>query len=335
MPLLQASLWIPCNGMMGGAFSFQSLRQSWRHGPGITPLIDARFWGSATTAALLTTLATAVQAQDLGAGVNFDATDVVEDTIEDIEEDIQDDFDRDLDPFGNEGRELGFQGSFALRATATSGNSDTSTVGIGTRLGYFDGLNGNELNLAYTRSDDGNSGDDVEENLFFGYDYTRELGRDIYGFAQGVAIYDQTETDPNGEDEDDAAFRSDVFAGAGLGYRISNTDRFQWSVQAGAGYRWYEPYGGGRFEETALTTSSNVLYQVSPTVTITDDATVIASENNTSVTNDLALAVALNESLSLRTSLLTEFNSEPGTNTDFSEREEVDNTLGVAVVYSF
>jgi putative salt-induced outer membrane protein len=296
-------------------------------------MTDVRLWASAAAAALLAALAPAAQAQN--AGVNFDAPDVVADTVSDIEDDFEDDFDRDLDPFGNEGRELGFQGSVALRATATTGNSETSTLGIGTRLGYFDGLNGSELNFAYTRNDDGNSGDDVEENLFFGYDYTRELGRDLYGFAQGVAIYDQTEADPEGEDGDDAAFRSDVFVGAGLGYRIANSDRLQWSVQAGAGYRWYEPFGEERFEETALTASSNVLYRVSPTVTITDDATVIASENNTSVINDLALAVALNESLSLRTSLLTEYNSDPGFNMDFNEREKVDNTLGVAIVYNF
>jgi putative salt-induced outer membrane protein len=70
---------------------------------------------------------------------------------------------------------------------------------------------------------------------------------------------------------------------------------------------------------------------------------VITSEENTSVLNDLALSVALNESLSLRTSLQTEYLSDPGTEfvtgddgvVDEVEREDIDNTLGVAVVYSF
>ena len=70
-------------------------------------------------------------------------------------------------------------------------------------------------------------------------------------------------------------------------------------------------------------------------MTVTDDATVIVSENNTSVSNDLALSIGLSDARSLRTSLLTEYNSDPGINMDFNEREEVDNTLGVAIVYNF
>ncbi|TNC48790.1 DUF481 domain-containing protein [Rubellimicrobium rubrum] len=320
-------------------------------------MIDKTLWASVGAAALIVALGSAAQAQNLsGSAVNFDIDENVEDVVEDINEDVEDDFDRDLDPFGNEGRELGFQGSVALRATGTTGNSESSDIGIGASFEYFDGQNGSDFNFAYTYSDDGNSGDDVEENLFFSTDYTRELGRSFYGFAKGVAIYDNNSDDPDNddvgdEDEDEALYRSDIFVGVGVGYRISNTDRFQWSVQAGPGYRWYEPFqeddpttpgdesnDSERIEEVAASVTSNFAYQFSPTITLSNDTDVITSDENTSVLNDLALSVALNESLSLRTSVLTEYQSEPGTQFDGPvevERDNVDNTLGVAVVYSF
>lgn len=287
----------------------------------------------AAGAALLSLLAPAAWAQDgaLAAGTGFGTDNAVVDALEDVREDVQEDFDRDIGRFGNEGRELGFQGSLSLRATATSGNSDTQDLGLGASFEYFDGLNGSSLSLVYAYSDDDDS--EPEENFYLSTDYTRELGRDFFGYAQGVAIYDNA----NDDDEGDSDYRSDIFVGVGAGFRIANSEQFQWSVQAGPGYRWYEPFGtDDRIEEVAASLSSNVLYQVSPSVAVTNDTDVIASDASTSVINDLALNVGLSDALSLRTSLLTEYQSDPGFDFDTGEeREDTDNTLGVAVVYSF
>lgn len=283
-------------------------------------------------AALLAFLAPAAWAQDgaLTAGTGFGTDNAVADALEDVREDVAEDFDRDIERFGNEGRELGFQGSVSLRATATSGNSETRDLGLGAGFDYFDGLNGSSLAFVYTYSDD--EDDEPEENFYLSTDYTRELGRDFFGYARGVAIYDNTEDPTEGSDN-----RSDIFVGVGAGYRIANSEQFQWSVQAGPGYRWYEPFGTeDRVEEVAASLSSNVLYQFSPGVSVTNDTDVIASDANTSVLNDLALNVGLSEALSLRTSLLTEYQSDPGFFADgVTERDSTDNTLGVAVVYNF
>lgn len=317
-------------------------------------MIDKTLWASVAAAALVAALASgsAAQAQQtpggaLAAGTGFGAGDnVVEETVEDIREEVEDDFERDITRFGNEGRELGFRGSIALRATATSGNSENTNIGLGAGLEYFDGLNGSSLSLAYTYFDDGDGAEDVEENLYISTDYTRELGRDIFGYARGVAIYDNAEPGDDDDATGGSEYRSDVFAGVGLGYRVVNSDSLQWSVQAGPGYRWYEPFGDDdpttpeveneRASEAAVSLTSNLLYQFSSTVFVTNDTDVIASDANTSVLNDLALNVALNESLSLRTSLLTEYQSDPGFDIGTgAEFDSTDNTLGVAVVYSF
>ena len=57
---------------------------------------------------------------------------------------------------------------------------------------------------------------------------------------------------------------------------------------------------------------------------------MIYSETATTVTNDLALSVALTDTLALRTSYTTNFNDQ--TDATFSDAE---NTFGVSVVYNF
>ena len=247
----------------------------------------------------------------------FDNQDRVTDTIEDIEEDVQDDFDRDTRTFGNEGRTLGFTGSISARATATDGNTDTADIGLGARVGFFDGVNGNDVTLAYTYSAD--NGDATENSVLAGYDYTREFGSNLFGFAKLVVAYDEF-----------GSFERDAFAGAGLGYRIFNTEALQWSVQAGPGYRVAKDAAGTEIEEAAFSVSSDYLTRFSDTLFLTNDTDVLASDSDTYVTNELGLNVSMTDSLALRTSILTEYRSNPQPGF-----VSTDNTLGVSVVYTF
>lgn len=297
-------------------------------------MTDTPLWASVAAIALAASLGSAAQAQT----TTFDIEDAATDVVSEIEDDVEDDFDRDLDPFGNEGRELGFGGSISARATATSGNDETTDIGIAGRMTYFDGLNGADVNLAFTFTEDrgeedaqGNQFAETETNLFLSTQYTRELGSNLYAYANGVAVYDDNEGELDDREDDEASGnQTDIFVGAGLGYRIADSERFQWTVQAGPGYRVRESFDDVRTEETAVSLSSDLLYQFSPTVAVSNDTDVIASEEFTTATNDLALTVAVSETLSLRTNLLTEYDSDPG-----MDREEVDNTLGAAVVFSF
>jgi len=76
------------------------------------------------SAAAASLLSTAVFGQALGDSA-------VDTRLETLNENIADDFERDTSAFGNEGRAAGYTGSLALQTSATSGNSDTSTVGVG------------------------------------------------------------------------------------------------------------------------------------------------------------------------------------------------------------
>lgn len=244
------------------------------------------------------------------------------DAVDDLEEAIEDDADRDLARFGNEGRELGAYGSLALRGTSTTNDGDTSTdFGVGLRWGTFDGVNGIDVTASFSYGKD--NGVETDNTLLVGADYRRDFGPAFFAYAKADASFDKLTTTP-GE------YTQDIFVGAGAGYRIFNDSATQWSVQAGPGWRFGELVGGATVEEAAASVSSNFYKSMTDTTYITNDTDVIYSETATTLTNELALNVALSETLTLRTSYTTNFNDQ--TDDTFKDGE---NTFGISAVYNF
>lgn len=263
--------------------------------------------------ALATTAITATTAMAQTAFTSSTAND----QLETLNENIQDDFSRETTQFGNQGRTTGFQGSFALQASATAGNTDTVSLGAGANFGYYDGQNGYDLQLSYQYAED--EGVVSEDSLVYELQYTRDLGTSYYGFAQLHGSVDSIPFDT-----------SDNFLGVGLGYRIYDTADTQWSVQAGVGYRVADLNGLDDLGEGALSLSSNYYNQLTETVAISNDTDIISSESDTVVFNDLGLNVSMTETLALRTSVVTEYHSDPEPG-----KEDTDNTFGVSLVYNF
>lgn len=241
-----------------------------------------------------------------------------QDRVEAIEDSIRDSYDRDVATFGTTGRKLGWSGSLSASANMTSGNTDTADLAIGLRENYFDGKNGHRITMAYSYSE---KEDTVsKDELLFGYDYTREIGSNAYFFGKATLAYDNFDS-----------YKYDGFLGAGLGYRVYNTADRQWQLQAGPGYRYAEDKDGNAvIEEAAVSLSSYYSQRLTPTVFLTNDTDVIWTDIDTSVTNDLALNVAMTDALALRTSLRTQYTSDPKPGF-----EKTDNKLGLSVVYSF
>ena len=270
------------------------------------------------TAVIASFIAAAASAQT----TTFDNRGAAETAVEDLEEQMADDRERELADFGNEGRDLGSYGSVALRATATSNDGeDTSDVGIGLRYGFYDGVNGYDVSLNYTY---GKANDEVtKDRLLIGGDYRRDFGAAFFAYGQADLSFDN-QTTTVGE------YSQDIFAGVGIGYRLYNTNDFQWSIQAGPGYRLAEVVGGNEVSEVAASVSNNIFYSVNDAVYLTNDTDVIYSEFATTISNDLAVNVSLTDTLALRTSYNTRFNDQ--TDDSFSDGE---NTFGVSVVYNF
>ncbi len=271
-----------------------------------------------SAAALLAAVGTTAIAQETVFGTGAATA-----TNEDLRDSISDDFTREVDTFSNRGRALGFDGSVAVRGSVSSGNSDVTNIGIGADLGYFDGVNGYGLELAYSYSEAGGTVD--ENSITYDFEYRRDFSSAFFGFAklQGSA------------DEIDAGdLLSDTYVGFGAGYRIYDTNDVQWTVQAGPGYRVSSfdglASGDADVEEGAFAVSSNYFNRLQPGTVLSMDTDVIASESDTVVFNKLALTQNVSDQLALRTSLDTEFHTDPA-----AGRDDTDNTFGVSLVYSF
>ena len=252
----------------------------------------------------------------------FENEDRAADAVTDLEEQIEDDAERDIGRFGNEGRTPGTYGSLSLRGTYTTNDGDTdSDVGVGLRYGTFDGVNGFDVTASFAYGSENDV--ETENTLLVGMDYRRDFNDRLFAYAKADLAFDKL-SDEVGE------YEQDIFVGAGLGYRILNDNISQWSIQAGPGYRVANVVGGDEVSEVAASLSSNYYRSLTETAYVTNDTDVIYSEFATTVTNDLALNVAVSDALTLRTSYVTNFNDQ--TDDGFSDAE---NTFGVAVVYNF
>jgi putative salt-induced outer membrane protein len=241
----------------------------------------------------------------------------VDNRIEALNDNITDDFNRSNDQFGNSGRALGYDGSLALQASATSGNTDTASLGLGVNMGYYDGTNGYDITLSYQYSE--NEGTVDEDSLLYDLEYTRDLSSAFYGFAKLQGTVESIPFDT-----------SDNFLGFGVGYKIYDTRDIQWSVQAGVGYRVADLNAISDLNEGALSLSSNYSNQINETLSITNDTDIIGSESDTVFYNDLGFNVSMTETLALRTSLVTEYHTDP-----VAGKDDTDNSLGVSLVYNF
>ena len=252
----------------------------------------------------------------------FDQTDAATNRNEDLREQIEEDFERDDRRFGNTGRQLGYSGSVALRATASSGNSETADIGIGADFLYFDGTNGYSAEFFYDYAED--SGTRNEESLYYDLEYTRDFSLRAYGFAKVQGTVDEF-----------SAYETDTFVGFGLGYRVYDTPELQWTVQAGPGYRFADltAVSLNDLDEPAVAGASNLYVELSETAYLTNATDIISSDNDTVIYNELDQAgrfLRMAGDLALKTSLRTEHHTDPRAGFDAT-----DNTYGVSLVYSF
>ena len=263
----------------------------------------------AIATATIAVLGTASTAQTLG-------TSTVDNQITTLNDNIAEDFSRATMQSGNDGRTLGFDGSIAMQANASSGNTDTTNIGIGADLGFYDGQNGYQLQLSYQYSED--EGTVSKDSWLYDLEYTRDFSPSYYGFAKLQGGLDSF-----------PASTSDNFLGLGVGFNIYDSRDVQWSVQAGAGYRVADLDSIEDLGEGAISLSSNYFNAINDQMFLTNDTDIITSESDTVVYNDLGLNVSMTDALALRASVKTEYHTEPAAGMD-----DTDNTFGLSLVYS-
>jgi len=75
--------------------------------------------------------------------------------------------------------------------------------------------------------------------------------------------------------------------------------------------------------------SSDYFTRLNQNVSFSIDTDVISSDSDTVIFNDAGFNVAVSDALALRTSLVTEFHTDPAVGTD-----DTDNALGLSLVYN-
>ena len=81
--------------------------------------------------------------------------------------------------------------------------------------------------------------------------------------------------------------------------------------------------------EGAVSLSSDYFARLNEAVSFSMDTDIITSDSDTVVFNDAGINVALNNQLAMRTSLVTEYHTDPDVG-----RDDTDNSLGVSLVYN-
>lgn len=257
--------------------------------------------------------ANVVQGQIGATGVN--------ENIEDIELRTQREIAQAEDEarFGNSGVPQGFRGGLSLTGVATSGNNETVDLGIGGRFT----IGQDRINHTFGVSVEYGEAEDVRDrNRVLGiYDLSYDLTDRFYAFGILRGEYDEF------------ASRNevDVFGGVGPGFRVLNTPELAWRVQAGPGVRFSKNVDTGD-ENTDLAgiLSSRFYYQVTNDMFVTNDTDLLYSEEDTLISNEIALNTRIAGPLSGRVGLRTDYSTEPA-----EGQKSTDNRLALGVVYSF
>jgi putative salt-induced outer membrane protein len=277
----------------------------------------------ATVSALALMVAAPVSAQSTLTGVQG-----LNDDIDDITTQVERDQRRgqDADRFGANGVVQGWKGSFALTASGTSGNTDTGELAGAGRLTYGVGDWNHLVGFAIEYGEA--NGIKNEEKFFATYEASRYFTPEFYMFGLGRFQYDGLLVDNTGAILPGS--ETDAFLGFGPGYRVVNTPSQTWRVQGGPGARYFKDATGVSDTEVGFIVSSRYFYELTDTVSFTNDTDILGSKVNTIVSNDAGVNFKVSNNLSTRVSYRTDYNTDPT-----AGLKSTDNTIGVSLVLGF
>ncbi|WP_084399603.1 DUF481 domain-containing protein [Henriciella aquimarina] len=224
----------------------------------------------------------------------------------------------------------GWTGEGSFSAGYTTGNTETTDVGLGLDLTREDG----PWTVMTEAAVDYGETDSVEtKNRFFvAGEVDRLVGEKLFGFVRSSYEQDQF-----------SGFDSRLFVGGGLGYPIFDEEPVFWSVKAGPGLKVDEvkrttvivdgtPVVRPATTEESLSFIGNsaFTYEFNDAVKLTNDTNVIYAQESTQIGNVIALTAALTDTLSARFSVDVRHDTNPP-----AGFEATDTATKASVVYSF
>lgn len=216
----------------------------------------------------------------------------------------------------------GWSGEGSFSAGVTTGNTETTDLGLGVKANNDIGLwaFGFEAAADYGDTD----GVETKNRIFLGTNADRQINDKLFGFGQ--LSYEKDEF---------SGFESRAFVGGGLGYDIYSTDALNWTVRGGPGLKIDEvldPATGETETEDSLgaIAESNFAYQFNDNVGFSNDTSILYAETSTQIGNIAALTASLTNTLSARVSLEVRHDTDPVVGF-----EDTDTISRVSLVYGF
>lgn len=196
----------------------------------------------------------------------------------------------------------GWGGEASVSGSTTSGNTSTTDIGLALHLTKEDGPWKQKFDTTYDlgRAD----GLDNKNRAYIGYQLNRQINDRLYAYGNANYFTD-----------DFGAFKNGSFVGAGLGYKVIETERTQWDVEGGAGYRSQKAREVGiipsnTVDEFALRGGSEFDYQFSEAVSLYNNSEVIWSDSDTYLWNDTGITANLAGNLAARFSFRVDHHTD-------------------------
>lgn len=225
----------------------------------------------------------------------------------------------------------GWSGEGSLSAGVTTGNTETTDVGLGLNMSKEQGpwTYSAEALADFGRTE----GVETRNRWLVGGTVDRQINDRLFAF--GRASYEQDEF---------SGFESRAFVGGGLGYDVLVGDKQSWTVRGGPGFKLDELADtvtldaagaeiitpGETEQSISFFADSAYAYAFNDNVKFTNDTTALYAEVSTQFTNSAALTAKLTGALSARISFDVRHDTNPP-----DGFEATDTATRVSLVYGF
>ncbi|HPE46836.1 MAG TPA: DUF481 domain-containing protein [Hyphomonas sp.] len=230
-----------------------------------------------------------------------------------------------------EGLASGWSGEGSLSAGVTTGNTDTSDVGLAVDLKKEAGVwtYGLQASADYGKID----GQETKNRIFAGLDADRQLNDRLFAFGR-----------LSHERDEFTGFESRTFVGTGLGYQIYEGDKVNWAVRGGPGLKIDKVREINTVDGTGapvtipsetvnsfgVIAASDYSYAFNENVSFTNTTSVLYAKESTQISNSAAITASLTSKLSARMSFDVRHDTDPPVGF-----EATDTATRVSLVYAF
>ncbi|MFC4291124.1 YdiY family protein [Sphingorhabdus arenilitoris] len=210
-----------------------------------------------------------------------------------------------------------WSGRGELGAFRSSGNSSNTGLTAGLAL-ERDGIKWRYKLSAladYQRS----GGTTTREQFTGGFEANYKINKRLFGYGLGQYERDRFQ-----------GYSARYSVSAGLGYQVIDTDKMKLDVKGGPAWRQTEFVAGGSQSSLAGLTNANFAWNISPTITLRQNASAYLESANSSLTSLTALEAKINSALTARLSYQVERDSNPP-----AGLENTDTLSRVTIIYDF